>query len=177
MKQAKELYERGENIMRLFREAESSEVNSLNGILAAYDLQAGSYVRLLSDPIHARFAQAYCAAIASILDRLSPVSVMEAGVGEATTLVNTLHQMRHRPPHALGFDISWSRVAVGREFAEANHANGAVHRQIIEENRNLFSPTGAARQLLEIEELGTCGVSPSFSVPVPSTSVLHLALL
>ena len=123
MKQAKELYERGENIMRLCREAESSEVNSLNGILAAYDLQAGSYVRLLSDPVHAQFAKAYCGAIAGILDRLSPVSVMEAGVGEATTLVNTLHQMRHRPPHALGFDISWSRVAVGREFAEANHAN------------------------------------------------------
>ena len=102
MKEAKDLYERGVNIMRLFRETESSEINSLYGILAAYDLQSGSYVRLLSDPVHAQFAQAYCAAVANILDRLSPISVMEAGVGEATTLVNTLHHMHHRPLHALG---------------------------------------------------------------------------
>jgi uncharacterized protein YbaR (Trm112 family) len=30
--------------------------------------------------------------------------------------------MQDRPPDALGFDISWSRIAVGREFAEANRA-------------------------------------------------------
>jgi hypothetical protein len=87
MKQAKELYERGVNIMRLFRENESSEVNSLNGILAAYDLQSGSYVQLLGNPAHAQFTRAYSAAIAAILDRYSPASLMEAGVGEATTLV------------------------------------------------------------------------------------------
>jgi ubiquinone/menaquinone biosynthesis C-methylase UbiE/uncharacterized protein YbaR (Trm112 family) len=122
MKQAKELYDRGMNIMRLFRESEAGEVNSINGILAAYDLQSGSYVELLGDPAHAVFIHAYSRAIAAILDRYSPASVMEAGVGEATTLVNVLRQMQHPPANALGFDISWSRIAVAHEFAEANDA-------------------------------------------------------
>jgi ubiquinone/menaquinone biosynthesis C-methylase UbiE/uncharacterized protein YbaR (Trm112 family) len=105
---------------------ESSQVNSLEGILVSYDLQAGSYVHLLHDPHRARFVDQYTSAIARLLDRYSPRSVMEAGVGEATTLVNVLRRMGRPPADALGFDISWSRIAVGREYASAHGVRPAL---------------------------------------------------
>jgi ubiquinone/menaquinone biosynthesis C-methylase UbiE len=129
LKEVRDLYKQGVNIMRHFRESESSESsepNSLNGILAAYDLQAGSYVQLVKDPNNAKFTQSYTAAIAAILDEYGPASVMEAGVGEATTLANVLLHMRHRPSHALGFDISWSRLAVARNFIREKNVEGQV---------------------------------------------------
>lgn len=111
------LYEQGANIMQLFRAAGSGEGNSMQGILASYDLQAGSYVHLMDQPEHARFMARYAAAVADVLDHYSPHSVMEAGVGEATTLANVLGQMQRPPEHALGFDISWSRIAFARQYA------------------------------------------------------------
>ena len=47
-------------------------------------------------------------------------------MGEATTLVNVLRHMQHPPPDALGFDISWSRIAVARKFAEENRAKARL---------------------------------------------------
>ena len=129
LRDIRDLYKQGVNIMRHFRESESresSEPNSINGILAAYDLQAGSYVQLLDDPNHAKSVQSYTAAVAAILDGYAPASVMEAGVGEATTFANVLLNMRHKPSHALGFDISWSRLAVARDFIREKNVEGQV---------------------------------------------------
>lgn len=117
LKRIKQLYQQGANVMRLVRG--SAEGNSIGGILASYDLQAGSYVRSMEQPEHAQFVARYAAALAEIFDRYSPGSVMEAGVGEATTLANVLRHMRRPPVHALGFDISWSRIAVARRYASA----------------------------------------------------------
>jgi uncharacterized protein YbaR (Trm112 family) len=118
LKDIKSLYDQGANVMHWFRQMESSEVNSLAGILVSYDLQAGSYVRILQEqPGIAAYVERYTTALAAILDRYSPRSVMEAGVGEATTLANVLRHMRRAPTRALGFDIAWSRVAVAREYA------------------------------------------------------------
>ena len=49
LKEIKSLYDEGANVMHWFRQMESSELNSLAGILVSYDLQAGSYVRLLKE--------------------------------------------------------------------------------------------------------------------------------
>ena len=102
--------------MQLFRGSGTDAGNSIESILTSYDLQAGSYVHSLDQPEHAQFLAKYTATIAGVLDGYSPNSVMEAGVGEATTLANVLRFMRRPPAHALGFDISWSRIAVAREY-------------------------------------------------------------
>jgi ubiquinone/menaquinone biosynthesis C-methylase UbiE len=117
LKEIKEVYEQGGNVMRLFRGMEASDANSLQAILVSYDLQAGSYVKMLDDPGPAAFLDKYTSALAGVLDRYAPTSVMEAGVGEATTLANVIGKMKRRPAHALGFDIAWSRAAVAREYA------------------------------------------------------------
>jgi ubiquinone/menaquinone biosynthesis C-methylase UbiE len=62
--------------------------------------------------------------LAVILDRLAPTSILEAGVGEATSLAPVLNHMKGRPAHVLGFDLSLSRLLFARKHLEENgHGN------------------------------------------------------
>jgi ubiquinone/menaquinone biosynthesis C-methylase UbiE/uncharacterized protein YbaR (Trm112 family) len=118
LRELKELYARDVNIMGLFRALTGSNQNTLDAILVAYDLQAGSYIRALADPIHRQKFDRYAAEIAGVLSGLGHGSILEAGVGEATTLCAVASRMDPRPARIAGFDISWSRIACGRRYAE-----------------------------------------------------------
>jgi SAM-dependent methyltransferase len=115
MREVKEMYDRGANIMKLFHELEPGEAASLRAILTAYDLQSGSYTKYVTE--HPDFVENYMGTLAHLLDGMSPASLLEAGVGEATTLVNVLARMTKAPEQAYGFDLSWSRIACGNEYA------------------------------------------------------------
>jgi SAM-dependent methyltransferase len=114
----KERYDRGGNVMALFRELEGADHNSLRAIQTSYDLQAGSYIqRLERDPAYDELMERYTATVARLLDGLRPGSLLEAGVGEATILSKVVTKLATPPAAVLGFDISWSRVAYGRRHA------------------------------------------------------------
>jgi hypothetical protein len=112
-------YSRGENAMAHARDAAGSAENSPSAILIAYDLQAGAYVAAArSNPaaIHR-----WCSQLAAILGPLvdGESTLLEVGCGEATTLAGVLGVLGgidRAPLEALGFDISWSRCAVGRDW-------------------------------------------------------------
>ena len=113
----KELYGKNVNVMQLFRELGGTNRNSPEAILVSYDLQSGSYTQALEKPEYREKHERYTAALAQVLDRVGGDSLLEAGVGEATTLCNTVAKLR-RPPRTIhGFDISWSRIAYARRFA------------------------------------------------------------
>jgi SAM-dependent methyltransferase len=80
-------------------------------------LQSGSYVRAAQDPIRRAELDRYTAEIASVLESLESKSMLEAGVGEATTLCPMLERMKRKPEVVGGFDISWSRLAFAQRFA------------------------------------------------------------
>lgn len=42
----KDLYNQNVNIMEYFRKTNNTDKNSINAILASYDLQAGSYIKV-----------------------------------------------------------------------------------------------------------------------------------
>jgi SAM-dependent methyltransferase len=110
-------YRRGENITSLLRTLDASDSNSEATIETAYDLQAGSYVAALSDPAIKAHKAAYGAAIAAELLQLTePTSLLEAGVGEGTTLSFVLQALAPRTLNAHGFDLSWSRIATCRDW-------------------------------------------------------------
>ena len=121
----RERYRRGENITALFREMEGgagADVprNSSQAIEIAYDMQAGSYVKALEEPAFAEYSATYCSRIADVIAGLGPFgSLLEVGVGEATTLSQVAAALPTVPAAIGGFDISWSRVAVGRDFARS----------------------------------------------------------
>ena len=121
-----ELYRSGTNIMAYLRDTRGQTDNDSTAILTSYDLQAGSYVRLVEqDPAIARAVDRSCEKFADIIGRLGCASLLEAGVGEATTLAGVVSRLTRRPDHVLGFDISLSRLLWARHYAEHRGVSAA----------------------------------------------------
>jgi len=124
MKRLRDHYERGDNIMQLLRNA--GVTMDGEAALAAYDLQAGSYVEAMRSPGYFALKIEYATAIAKVFDRLGGRSILEAGVGEATTISHVIPRLTSQPIVAAGFDISWSRVAQGSIYARSHAALSLV---------------------------------------------------
>lgn len=116
IKLIKQMYEDGENIMEYFRDIDGSEENELSSILLSYDLQAGTYVEALNNITHKEFNDNYTSALANIITKYDFASVLEAGVGEATTLCNMVKKLKTTPDYIGGFDISWSRLHYAKNY-------------------------------------------------------------
>ena len=116
----KEIYSKGENIIKYLRGLDNSKQNSVEDIVISYDVQAGSYIRLLNH----EFKSKYCNLLAQIIDGYQPCSsIMEAGIGEATTLGYLLKHLTKQPANILGFDISWSRLKFAQNFLREFNPN------------------------------------------------------
>jgi ubiquinone/menaquinone biosynthesis C-methylase UbiE len=114
------LYDKGGNVANWVKTREGDNGNSLTSILYSYDMQAGSYIALLKDPAAQAFQQNVGREIAVLLDKLAPGSLLEAGIGEGTSLVPVLGHMRKRPSQVLGFDVSLSRLLFARSHLTEN---------------------------------------------------------
>jgi ubiquinone/menaquinone biosynthesis C-methylase UbiE len=105
-------YARGENAMEYARRTLGMRSNMAIASMIAYDLQAGSYIQgALEDP---EGKAQWCRQLADILNPYVTEggTLLEVGCGEATTLAGVMQGLG-QAPHALGFDISWSRCAHG----------------------------------------------------------------
>jgi SAM-dependent methyltransferase len=110
-------YARGENISALLRNQFGTLINTEEFIEISYDLQAGSYIAAMENPAHAAHVQRYSAELAQILSQYGqPTSLLEAGVGEATTMARVIQNYRPSALEAYGFDLCWSRVYRAREW-------------------------------------------------------------
>ena len=112
----RQAYQRGENAMEYARTQFGQAGNSPTITLLAYDLQAGNYVA--GARANPGYREQWCGQIARLLDTClaDADTVLEVGCGEATTLAGTLQALKARPSAAFGFDISWSRCAVGTQW-------------------------------------------------------------
>lgn len=124
-------FSKGENAMEWCREYLrrvdiQHEGNELLATLIAYDLQAGSYV--LAARKHPENYQCWCRQLAAllggVLDRGD--SVLEVGVGEATTLAGILAELAGEVGKAFGFDVSWSRVAEGERWLKESNCKAEL---------------------------------------------------
>jgi uncharacterized protein YbaR (Trm112 family) len=111
-------YREGRNVMQTLREMLGETANTPQIIEIAYDLQAGSYVDYVR--ANREFWRAYTTQLAMVLrDQIAPGDrVLDAGTGEMTTLVGVANQCGDNVTH-YAMDISWSRIAKGRAFADA----------------------------------------------------------
>lgn len=110
----KRLYNEGKNIMEYLKSQSLSTINTVDAIKISYDLQAGSYIKMVNSK--PEYISLYTDAIAKILNSLQPYnSLLEIGVGEATTLGNVLSKI-DRPQRVFGFDISWSRIKFAQSY-------------------------------------------------------------
>ena len=121
----REVYEKGGNIIQHLKQ-NSHDLNTLEMILISYDFQSGNYVHQVEkDP---EYNQLYTSAIARVITRLGVRyrSILEVGVGEATTLANVVQKLPQTPQQIFGFDISWSRIKYAIEYLQMKHLEHAV---------------------------------------------------
>lgn len=113
----KEIYDNNENVIAYLNKMDSKEENRLEDILISYDFQAGTYTKgYKSNPA---IKDSYCDHLAAIINEISEYnSILEVGVGEATTLAVTLSKLNHIPEKSFGFDISWSRIKYAKKFVK-----------------------------------------------------------
>jgi ubiquinone/menaquinone biosynthesis C-methylase UbiE len=90
----------------------------------SYDLQAGDYIAALADQTYADQKTEIGKKLASIIARYEPVNLLDAGTGEATTLVPLLLAMKVKPRRVLGFDISLPRLDIARKHMRDNGLTG-----------------------------------------------------
>lgn len=110
------LYKQGANITQLLREEHGLHHNTDEIIEIAYDLQTGSYIAAMENVEMNKHKRDYTSEIAkTILSLMQPRSILEAGVGEATTLSGVLQNMGS-DVSSYGFDLSWSRVAYAKRW-------------------------------------------------------------
>jgi len=126
-RELKALYAKGANISKQLREDYGLDKNSMEIIEIAYDLQTGSYIDRMKNIDATKYAEQYTSEIAKyILTLCEPETLLEAGVGEATTLAGVagnLPMMRN----CYGFDLSWSRVAYASTWLkEKGISNGSL---------------------------------------------------
>jgi ubiquinone/menaquinone biosynthesis C-methylase UbiE/uncharacterized protein YbaR (Trm112 family) len=111
----KEIYANGENIISYLKSINNNQQNTIEDILISYDFQSGSYIKGFSN--NPEFKDKYCASLATIIENLCNFdSIIEVGIGEATTLNNLIRKLTKTPSNVLGFDISWSRLKFAKEF-------------------------------------------------------------
>jgi SAM-dependent methyltransferase len=126
--EARDAYARGENVTRHLRRQLNVDRNTPEIIEIAYDIQAGSYVdfadrnpdslRSFTDEA-AKILKRYCGDTDSILD---------VGCGELTTLSHLVNNLGVAPAALLAFDLSWSRIRVGRNYASSHLNRSAFDR-------------------------------------------------
>ena len=118
----KQLYDKGENVIAFLRGMEGRNFNTIEDILISYDFQSGSYIKYTEE--HPEFNIKYTTAIAKVFSQLGEyTSVLEAGVGEGTTLGNLSLKLNKDHLKLFGFDISWSRIHYGSKYLKKINVN------------------------------------------------------
>ena len=121
LKKIEEIYHSGGNIIQYLRDADGRDYNTIEDILISYDFQSGSYIKAFHR--NKEFLNQYCSSLAEVIKNLGQFnSIMEAGVGEATTLA-TLLKYISAPEQIFGFDISWSRLKFAKGFINDSKIN------------------------------------------------------
>lgn len=111
LKKIKKLYDDGINIIEHIKNHSTSEINPIESIAISYDLQAGNYIRKAKE--NPEFELERAITYSNIINSVGEFNtVVEVGVGEATTLAGIVPRLR--PESNLlttyGFDISYSRI-------------------------------------------------------------------
>ncbi len=110
-----ELYSEKKNISLYLRSLSKTDRNTLEDIMISYDFQAGSYTQMYKQS-PSEF-NLYNACLARTLDGLGKfTSILEVGIGEATTFGPMYQALKKKPSVCHGFDISWSRLKYARKY-------------------------------------------------------------
>lgn len=122
-------FHEGKNVMEVARSQcgdVDSPFNTTSATLIAYDLQSGTYVQAATKNPEANLR--WCAQLTEVIrPHVKPRStILEVGCGEATTLSGVARNLMPMIDRAFGFDLSWSRINVARQWLQENQCDASL---------------------------------------------------
>ena len=112
-------YKNGKNVSYEMKKVYQEENNTKEIIEMSYDLQSGSYIEGMKNKDYKKHKNEYSKELAKIIKNLCKVkTVMEAGVGEGTTLSGVIQNLQKNIIF-YGFDISLSRLFYAKKWLES----------------------------------------------------------
>jgi ubiquinone/menaquinone biosynthesis C-methylase UbiE len=116
----KDAYNRNENAMAWARDFLNEDQNLVESTLIAYELQSGTYISDFKNNV--KFFKSWWKQLHGIITEsiIDFDSILEVGVGEATTLCGILNIFGRNDLVSYGFDISWSRLSFANRFLIEN---------------------------------------------------------
>jgi ubiquinone/menaquinone biosynthesis C-methylase UbiE len=124
LNQIKKIFEKGENIIQYLKNGYDS-INTDEMIRISYDFQSGTYIQNVKK--NPEYIKKYTTALSNVFNGLEVEyeSILEVGVGEATTIANLIPKLKVTPKKVYGFDLSWSRVRYGMEYMKKKKINNS----------------------------------------------------
>ncbi len=120
-----EEYKNGNNLIKFLKENYSKTLNNNEITQLSYDIQAGSYVKKAEQ--NPDFEKERGKAYAEVIQSLGIFdSILEAGVGEATSMAALVKELKNPPLELKGFDISFSRILYAQNFIK-NKTNSKIN--------------------------------------------------
>lgn len=116
----KKLYNQKVNVLDYLRKKKKKNYNDEQEIRLSYELQAGVYIKEISNKNFAKKNIKFCKEFSEVFDKLGCNSILHAGVGDAKSLTTILKLMKSSPSLVYGFDISLSRLIYAKKFLESN---------------------------------------------------------
>ncbi|MBG9754109.1 methyltransferase domain-containing protein [Lysinibacillus sp. RSDA_15] len=105
------------NIIQYLKEISNTSSNSMEDILISYDFQAGTYTKSYKENPNAK--KHHLKNLIEVLDDLNGCkTILEVGVGEATSLLEIIKSSRVNYDKIFGFDLSWSRIKYAKKLLE-----------------------------------------------------------
>jgi ubiquinone/menaquinone biosynthesis C-methylase UbiE len=115
LQKLKEIYSNGQNIIQYLKSISNDNQNNIEDILISYDIQSGIYIKYFLKDYEIRKKNGE--SIAKVIETLADFdSLLEVGIGEATTLSPLVKKLIKKPKNLMGFDISWSRLKYAQHF-------------------------------------------------------------
>lgn len=116
--EAKKKYQSGWNVSDFLRNKFRQNKNTSGMIEVVYDLQAGTGITEYKNNSAER--SNYAKELAGIIDNhiSSRDTLLDIGCGELTTISLVLERLNKKPKKIFVFDISWSRLFKGLDFAK-----------------------------------------------------------
>jgi ubiquinone/menaquinone biosynthesis C-methylase UbiE/uncharacterized protein YbaR (Trm112 family) len=114
----KAAYKDGKNLLHLLKDESKGGDRTSEHVELSYDLQSGAYARGFDERPEVRERKrTYTKALLDVFRSLGRhETVLDAGVGEGTTLWSMFSQLDGPCPAIHGVDLCWSRVAVCRDW-------------------------------------------------------------
>ena len=124
LKKIKEIYDSGGNIISQLKLSNDAK-NLSEMIKISYDLQAGAYSRKAE--LNPEFEEERAITFSQIINGLGEFnSILEVGIGEATSFSCLIPKLRNKNIQSFGFDISYSRIQYGNKFLKKTNLSNKL---------------------------------------------------